>query len=556
LHKNININKFQDNFKIIEPYMREEMSKATSGLQRCKYLAKIIKVQRTPPWPLAPTVDLPPKDVADQLVDGYLRTTETIYRILHTPSFKQDYDALWVSGTKPDPSFIVQLKLVLAIGASFYDEQYSLRASAIRWVFEAQTWLSAPVFKSRLSLDSLQTNLLFLIARETAAVGGELICISAGSLLRSATCMGLHRDPAHLSNMTTFAAEMRRRLWNTVLEITLQSSMDSGGPPFVSLEDFDTAPPSNLDDDQLMTDDAVAKPEDEFTQMSIAVSLRKTFPARLAITKHLNDIGSNASYEETLRLDTELRAAYKPLYQNLQAYNTSTGRSLSRFETCVVDMIVCRYLSSLHIPFLSSSFHEAAYAFSRKVVIETALKIWATMNLSPFITTTPSRTNTSSLNQDDIIRLTFCSSGFFRTIVFQASFVIAAELRTQLQENETLGPAPLRQDLLSVLDDAKTLMLRCIEAGETNIKNYLLICVISAQIDGLMQGIPRDEFPELLIRAAEGAVTRCLSTLERKATQCGEEVALGGDRFSPMSLNIPDDLMEDWEFMVYSKQPS
>ena len=122
------------------------MLKATSDLQRCKYLAKIIKLQRTPPWPLAPTVDLPPKDVADQLVDKYLQTIETTHRILHTPTFKHDYDALWVSGsgTKPDMSFIIQLKLVLAIGASFYDEQFSLRASAIRWVFEAQNMAIGP----------------------------------------------------------------------------------------------------------------------------------------------------------------------------------------------------------------------------------------------------------------------------------------------------------------------------------------------------------------------------------------------------------------------------
>ena len=554
MHEKIDINKFQDNFKIIEPYIREQMSKATSNLQRCKFLAKSIKLQRSPPWPSIPAADLPPKDVADKLVDCYLRTIETIYRILHVPTFKRNYNALWVSGAKPDVAFTVQLKLVFAIGATVDDEQFSLRASATRWVYEAQTWLSEPVFKSRLSIESLQTNLLFLIARETAAVGGELVWISAGSLFRTAVHMGLHRDPARLSNTITFAAEMRRRLWNTVLEITLQSSMDSGGPPFVSLDDFDTAPPSNFDDDQLMTDDAVSKPEDEFTQTSIAVGLRKTFPLRLAIIKFLNDIGSNGSYEEMLRLDTELRASYKTLRQTLQPCNTRTGRSLSQFESRVVDVIMCRYLSSLHIPFFDSSLHEAAYAFSRKVVIETALKTWSAMNPSSSITSTPLRTETSSSDQDDLVRLMICGSGFFRTVAFQASFVIAAELRAQLRENESLGPAPVRPDLLSVIDGAKTLTLRCIEVGETNIKNHLLICVVSAQIDGLMRGIPKDEFPQLLIQAAEDAVTRCLSILEGRAAPCQEEVARDvDDELSQMSFNTPADLMEGWDFMVNSK---
>jgi hypothetical protein len=49
------------------------------------------------------------------------------------------------------------------------------------------------------------------------------------------------------------------------LEVILQSSMTVGGPPLLSPSDFDTEPPSNIDDDKLMEDDALPKPKDEFT---------------------------------------------------------------------------------------------------------------------------------------------------------------------------------------------------------------------------------------------------------------------------------------------------
>lgn len=185
-----------------------------------------------------------------------------------------------------------------------------MRATATHWVYEAQNWLSKPDFKSRLNIQSLQTNLLLLLARETINVGGELVWISAGA--RMAVYMGLHRDPVHLSKRTTFAAEMYRRLWNTILEMTLQSSIISGGPPFVSLDYFDTKAHGNFDDDQLMAKDPVPKLDDNFTQVSIAITLRKTFPLRVAITKFLNDLGSHGTYEETLKLDTDLKASYKP----------------------------------------------------------------------------------------------------------------------------------------------------------------------------------------------------------------------------------------------------
>lgn len=185
--------------------------KVFSSMQRCKSLAKVIKSRRTPSWPSLPSADLPSKDVTDELVDCYFRTTEALYRILHAPSFRRDYEALWVSNTKPDLAFLVQLKLVLAIGAITYDEYFSLRASAIHWVYEAQNWISKPEFKSRLNIQSLQANLLFLLAREATNVGGELIWISASIVVRTAVYMGLHRDPRHL-NRSFFATEMHRRL--------------------------------------------------------------------------------------------------------------------------------------------------------------------------------------------------------------------------------------------------------------------------------------------------------------------------------------------------------
>ncbi|KAH7126546.1 hypothetical protein B0J13DRAFT_531080 [Dactylonectria estremocensis] len=45
---------------------------------------------------------------------------------------------------------------------------------------------------------------------------------------------------------------MRRWLWITVAEILLDSSIDAGQPPLLSLDDFDCALPSNFNDDQLI----------------------------------------------------------------------------------------------------------------------------------------------------------------------------------------------------------------------------------------------------------------------------------------------------------------
>lgn len=551
---------FRDLVKMTASYPRLEYSKAVSGMQTCKAMAKSIKSQRAPAWPTLPTAVLPSRGLADELVDAYLRTTETVYRVLHIPSFRQEYEQLWLHGSDAPPSkaFLVQLKLILAIGATVYDEKFSLRVSAVTWIYEAQNYLSEPNYKSRLSLQSLQTDILLLIAREVANIDGDSIWISVGALIRTAMHIGLHKDPANLLSKprSRLGNEMRRRLWNTILELALQSSLVSGKPPLVSLNDFDTRCPSNLNDDQLMTDleDPTPWRDGEFTQMSIPIALRRTFPLRLAVAKILNDPGSQGTYEETLKLDAELRALYKDILWTLQPYKSGTGASTSRFDTCVLDVIMHRYLTSLHVPFLDRALKETAYAYSRKVVVDSALRVWYAANSS-----WPSRSRmtvqspnpTAPSTEDDFSRFTICGSGFFRTAVFQATLIIAAELKAQLQEEASLGPVMLRPDLLAVLQDSKHFSLQCIKAGETNTKGYLFSCLVASQIDGLKRGLGQDELRELIVQAAGDAMEICLPLLE-KMHEAGQEREdqITVTNKDGMFLGRSSEAIEDWDFLV------
>ena len=530
-----------------EPRIREN-PKALHGMQQCKSLARTIKAQRTPSWPCPLIEDLPPKQIANQLVECYLRTTETVYRTLHIPSFKKDYEALWTSpNKKSDQAFLLQVKLILAIGAVTYDSDFSLRDSAIHWVFEAQTALSEPEFKARLSTPYLQANILLLLAREYVDVNGSLVWTSAGSLYRTAVYMGLHRDPAYLPPKSALAGEMRRRLWNTILEINLQSSLTSGGPPLISLDDFNTQPPGNYDDYDLVAEAPVEKPESEYTQMSMARALRRTFPLRLAATKFLNAISANGTYQETMRLDAQLRAAFKDVRRTIQVFKLQAASGPSDFETRVVDFILHRYLSAVHMPFFGASLQETAYSFSRKVVVDSSLKMWYAVH--------PSSSSPTSLKHDNpFTRLTSVGAGFFRTVASKASLVIALELRAQLQEasEESLEPVPLRPDFLAILEVAKAWYLRSVEIGETSIKGYMLMCSAAAQIHGLRHGVRKDEMPDLLVKEVEEAEERCLPILEAIAARGRElgtmEYGVGQDYETPFLTG--SELTGDLDFMV------
>lgn len=475
-----------------------------------------------------------------------MRTIETIYRILHIPTFMKDYEALWQSDTQSHSPFLVQLKLVLAIGATMYDDTFSMRSTAIQWIYEAQTWVSNPESKSRLTLHALQIDVLLLIAREIADVGGETIWVSAGALYRRAVHMGLHRDPDFVPQRTAFPAEMRRRLWNTILELSLQASITSGGPPFVSFDDFDVDPPGNFDDDQLAAENPKARLEGDFTETSIAIALRKTFPARLAVAKFLNDVGSHGTYEQTLSIDRDLRATYKLMCRSLQA--CAADASTSTFGANCLDIILHRYLSALHAPYFGPTLRDAAYAYSRKVVVESSLKIW---RIPHACTTTLQHSNTSApLCKEYLRRLTVCGSGFFRTVTFQAVLLISVELRMQLQEEEeSLSSVLLRPDLTAVIVDARLWSLQVLQAGETNIKGNLLICVLASQLDVLRVGLHKDQIPSALILEAEDAAKTSFQILEDLAT---DGRAQGSPDLGAMSFEYPPDQSEDWQFLVSS----
>ncbi|KAK4462917.1 hypothetical protein QBC42DRAFT_325978, partial [Cladorrhinum samala] len=575
------ISLLRDMFDVLEPQMLDETSKLYNGLKRCKQLAKTIKQHRAPPWPCLPTSELPPKDVADELVECYLRTIEPIYRILHIPTFKNEYEALWSSTSAPDTSFVIQVKLVLAIGATTYDSTFSLRAQAVRWVYEGQTWLSAPEFKHRLGIQSIQSTILLLFARDATGIGEDLLWTSVGSLVRTAMYMGLHRDSAGLPpTMTLLAKETRRRLWNTILELAVQSSMACGGAPLIGLDDFDTEAPGNFDDDQL-TNEGTATPAenpDRFTQATVSIALRKTFPQRLAIASFLNDIYSGGTYQETLRLDTELRAAYKTLTRTLHANNkpsapragsaaeqTKNSSTPSDFQLRSLDLLMRRYFLSLHFPFFGASLTETSFTFSRKVAVEAALRLWRAAYPVPRIisaTQAPSRdkyddNGDDGSDKDLVVRLITNGSGMFRTVGVQAFIIITSELKAMIKEEDSLAgqsAVALRPDLLAVLEDAKSWTWDCISAGQTNIKGYLFVKMACAQVEGLMKGLPGDEVANMVISTAEKAEERCMRFFEEAveglkgmgtADVMGNEM-LGGS----MTTVTPEFVMGDWDYMV------
>jgi hypothetical protein len=100
---------------------------------------------------------------------------------------------------------VLKVQLVASIGSSICQQHlatFQHREEAFRWIHAAQTWLSGPMEKNRISISGLQVQCLLVLARQALCVGGDLIWIAMGTTVRTAMQMGLHRDPKHFKNMT------------------------------------------------------------------------------------------------------------------------------------------------------------------------------------------------------------------------------------------------------------------------------------------------------------------------------------------------------------------
>ncbi|KAI3541671.1 fungal specific transcription factor [Colletotrichum filicis] len=523
-------------------------------LERCKKLGRIIKARRTPSFSTISTgKSMPSRDLADVLIGNYLRTFECIHRIVHVPTFKADYEKYWLNPSDASDSFIITMQLCMGIGATMHDERFTFRNLAIQWFWEAMFWLIAPCEKSKMTIPGLQIRCLMHHLRHTANIGCDLTWIGAGALLRTAMYMGLHRDPKSIIKMSPYRAEIRRRLWVTILEMTLQTSVDSGGPPLISLDDFDTELPANLDDEQLVEDgeSAFPVPRDSgtHTQMTIPLALFGTFAARLAVAKRVNEFRSDTVYEETLRHSNELSRSLQKMMQQLKAYPSVTS-----FQLRYVQTLTYRLFFALHHPIAPLALRNPVYYFSRKMVVDTALRLCEVAFLAPDKSGTGATMKPATPSEVDFHRLTINGAGFYRSVPFQGVMTLGLELinikEEEVRNGHSIFYSGSEDQLRGILDAVYDWSRNRIRSGETNIKGHALSVLLIAHIHGLEQGVSDEKIENFFEEACRERVKECHDLLKELARGdvTEEGVSMPDVHDLDMDFDAGVDMLGDWDW--------
>ncbi|THC93032.1 hypothetical protein EYZ11_007486 [Aspergillus tanneri] len=392
---------------------------------------------------------IPDRRVADELLNLYLSTFETTYRILHVPTFRKQYEMFWSSSEKTDMIFVAKLLALMAASSCFFgpttrlNENDTLHRSASAWIISVQSWVASSYVSSTITLDMLQIQCLLLIARQSDATDGDVVWISSGSLIRSAMTMGLHRSPSMYERMTPFWAEMRRRLWATILEFDLESSLDGGMAPSIDLDEFDCEPPSNYDDADLtedMTEDVAPKDAVIPTRNSFQIFLSRSLPLRVRIAKSINRRKFGLSYDEALRLGEQLGD-----YMNeaLALYPDSGPTGNLSFARSFLLFLMRRFMLLLHRPFALSVSLSPKFSFSRKICLESSLEMLSQLDV-PTVSL-PEVQGCPHLGQ--------LAGGMFRDEFLHAAISVCVELALQSGEFSGVNRLPGQSSSVSTLDD-------------------------------------------------------------------------------------------------------
>lgn len=203
---------------------------------------------------------LPEKHVCDQLLRGYLEKHEALYRVIHVPTFMREYNGYW-DGTLASKAFLAKLLGILSRASRVETKSRGLGYESSEGVYLPtalallRLWLNNLRGKQLVELETLQIELLWLLAMRTIKEDARDGWAQLGSIMRMAMAMGLHRGPSEFgSRMTPFHGEMRRRLWATIADLDFYVSNDCNLPSLLREEDATTGPPWNLDDADLHPD--------------------------------------------------------------------------------------------------------------------------------------------------------------------------------------------------------------------------------------------------------------------------------------------------------------
>lgn len=315
-------------------------------------------------------------------VECYLSTVERIYRILHIPSFRQEVEDFWTNKQRPRWDWLAQFLMVIGIG--YLTSPGANNKQAKRLLKAAEVCLLQMSFVLNPTIPTINALCMMVVAKHLGAMScheydscGPLM----GIVIRHAMALGLHCDPVFsVDDMPIYEIEMRRRLWTTIVQLELQQSITSGTQPLLKNDDFNTLPPSNLNDDDIHSrgESFLSSTPGQLTDSSFQVLLASSFSLTFEIVSAANSLSGHLSYDRVTYLDFRIRELLTET-SNLRGTLTSSDLSSETIwralQISTLEITFRRILLILHLRYARRPRANIEYPKSYWSALECSLAI-------------------------------------------------------------------------------------------------------------------------------------------------------------------------------------
>lgn len=227
----------------------------------------------------------------------------------------------------------------------------------------------------------LETLMLYIAVeiflRSDAEIG---VWILLGTIVQLAMHMGYHRDPHHFPSMSPFTAEMRKRVWATIVDIDIGLSTQMGLPRLIKHWQTDTGGPSNLHDNDFDRDTAAmpdSRPETELTPMLYRL-VKARMMTTIGFVWDLVTDTRQCPYTEIMKMDRMLQDAHSAIPPCLRWVSMAPCIMDSPqviIQKVFLEIMFHRARIVLHQRYLHSWQADTQNGYSQQASLDAALKL-------------------------------------------------------------------------------------------------------------------------------------------------------------------------------------
>ena len=268
--------------------------------------------------------DLPPIDIARQVLSHAINDAAALLRVVHQPTFWQSFDHLYSTPpeqyTNEDAQFLPLFHSAMALGHLFgKDEQSSL----YRQGYESATQQGFAHFRTARqlmdiadcrALTSIQAVVFMILFLQSSARLSQCYAY-VGVALRASLRMGLHR--AYSGNFDPVEAETRKRVFWIVRKMDIYVGAMLGLPQTLSDDDIDQDFPTEVDDEYITKEGILPMPEGVVSLMAafnahtrlvqlLSKIVRQVYPIKVQTTQGCPDKSYSVPFSVIREIESDL----------------------------------------------------------------------------------------------------------------------------------------------------------------------------------------------------------------------------------------------------------